>query len=184
MVADPDDAKRALRVLLRAARGTGDAASLIARILALSLPDGAVVAGVWPLPGEPDLVPAWTALAKRGHPILLPETTERGQALRFRRWSPGAPMVSGRFGTLHPTGEAAVPQVVFVPLLAWDTSLARLGYGGGYYDRTLQALQGVRAIGFGFESQRLDRVPVGPYDVRLDAIVTESRVLAGEGVSL
>ena len=181
MVAGADDAKQALRALLRGNRGGGDTAALIARILALRLPAGAAVAGVWPLPGEPDLVPAWTALHRRGHRLLLPQTTPRGQPLRFIGWTPGERLLEGRFGTRHPEGAPSRPDIVFVPLLAWDETRARLGYGGGYYDRTLAALPGVPRIGFGFDSQRLDRVPVGPYDVRLDAIVTETRVLSAEG---
>ena len=88
---------------------------------------------------------------------------------------------------MHPAGPATVPgvmpDVVFVPLLAWDERMARLGYGGGYYDRTLARLPDALAIGFGFDAQKLAEVPVGPYDVLLDAVVTEHGVVTAEGQS-
>lgn len=177
MMTDPDQAKRALRGLLRHARPLGDLIALTDRLLTIDVPPASVIAAVWPLPGEPDLVPAWTALHRRGHAVVLPETTPAGQALVFRRWTPGDAMLAGRFGTRYPPGPVTRPDIVFVPLLAWDATLHRLGYGGGYYDRTLAGLPHARGIGFGFEAQRLDRVPVGPYDVPLDSMVTETRIL-------
>ena len=122
-------------------------------------PPGAVVAGVWPLPGAAD--------------VRLPETTPRGERLRFRRWRPGQAMIQGRWGTSHPGGEEAEPDFVLVPLLAWDDAGRRLGYGGGYYDRTLAALPGRFRLGFALAQQRVDEVPAGPHDVRLDAVATE-----------
>ena len=139
-------------------------------------PPGAAVAGVWPLPGEVDLRLLLLALAGRGHAILLPETTPRGERLRFRRWQPGRAMIQGRWGTSYPDGEEAEPDFVLVPLLAWDHAGRRLGYGGGYYDRTLAALPGRFRLGFALARQRMDEVPAGPHDVRLDAVATERGV--------
>ena len=85
-------------------------------------------------------------------------------------------MVTGRFGTSHPEGEIDVPDLVLVPFLAFDRFGYRLGYGGGYYDRTLAALD-VPAIGFGFAGQQINAVPTGPYDIPLKTIVTECGVL-------
>jgi 5-formyltetrahydrofolate cyclo-ligase len=186
MLTDPDAAKRVLRTVMRAARAaTGhDATDLVAQIRKLALPQAATVAGVWPLPGEPDLVAAWTALHARGHVVVLPETTPRGEALLFRRWEPGGLLRDGRFGTRHPDGPVQVPDIVFVPLLAWDRQLRRLGYGGGYYDRTLAALPEALAIGVGLSVQEVAAVPVGPYDVALDAVVTERGLLTAEGRDL
>ena len=170
------EAKRALRqhVSLLRRPGHGDAA-LIASILAhVRLNGGEIVAGVWPLPGEPDLRPLWHLLHRRGHRILLPQTPPRGEALRFWPWQPGCAMIAGRFGTLHPAdGLPVVPEVMFVPFLAFDREGYRLGYGGGYYDRTLAALPGVRAVGYGFSFQQVDAVPRGPFDLPLSCIVTE-----------
>lgn len=141
-------------------------------------PPGSAVAGFWPLPGEIDLRPLLLALAGRGHPVLLPETTPRGERLRFRLWRPGAALVPGRWGTRHPDGAEAEPDWLLVPLLAWDGAGRRLGYGGGYYDRTLAALPGRFRLGCAFACQRVDEVPVGPQDARLDAVATEEGVCA------
>ena len=117
------------------------------------------------------------ALHARGNPVLLPETPKRGNPLIFRHWHPGAPMIRERFGTLRPEGAVGVPAWLFVPLLAFDRRGRRLGYGGGYYDRTLAALRGAVAIGCAFAAQELDEVPAGDYDARLAAIATERGII-------
>ncbi len=180
----PQDAKCALRALVRDGRRQGDRSALVDAVLALPWPPGAVLAGVWPLPGEPSLVPAWDVLHGRGHRIVLPETTPPGTALVFRSWTPDAVLRPGRFGTLYPDGPVLLPGIVFVPLLAWDRCLNRLGYGGGYYDRTLATLPDAVAVGIGFASQEVAAVPVGPYDVPLDAMVTEHGLVTAEGQNL
>ncbi len=134
------------------------------------------IAAVWPLAEEVDLRPLCHALSEAGRQVLLPETTPKGSPLIFRRWTPSSSMIAGRFGTSHPEGEIEVPDLVLVPFLAFDRSGYRLGYGGGYYDRTLAALN-VPAIGFGFAGQQIDAVPTGPYDIPLKTIVTEYGVL-------
>lgn len=169
--------KAALRQRMRALRATLDPA-LGARLgehvlRGADLPPGAAVAGVWPLPGEIDLRSLWEALHARGHTVLLPQTPGRGKALRFRRWAPGCAMITERFGTQYPDGPEAVPGIIFVPLLAFDRAGNRLGYGGGYYDRTLAALPAARAIGFGYAAQEVPSVPTGPHDRRLGVIFTE-----------
>ena len=140
-------------------------------------PDGAAVAGFWPMPDEIDVRPLLTALHARGHPVLLPETTKRGNPLIFRHWTPGAPMIAERFGTFRPDGPVGVPQVLFMPLVAFDRAGRRLGYGGGYYDRTLAQLPGACAIGCAFAAQELEQVPAEDHDARLDAVVTERGVI-------
>lgn len=171
------EAKAALRAAQRAARVGLDAAACgaaaAAHGLALDLPAWCAVAGTWPLPGELDARPLWHALHARGHKVLLQETPPRGRPLIFRLWHPGAPMVRERFGTLRPEGEVAVPDVIFVPFLAFDRGLFRLGYGGGFYDRTLAALPAARAIGLGFAALRVDKVPVEPHDQPLSLVVTD-----------
>jgi len=136
-----------------------------------------VVAGFWPLAGEIDIRPLLQALLGRGHAIVLPETPRRGSALIFRRWRPGQPLVGGRFSTSHPTGETAIPDIVLVPLLAFDRRGNRLGYGAGYYDRTLRELPLARRIGCAFAAQEVDAVPVEAHDAPLHAIATECGVL-------
>ncbi len=160
----------------------GVGAALAAHMLArCELPSGAVVAGYWPMGDEIDIRPLLVALAGRGHMVVLPETPPRGQPLRFRRWQPGDDMVTERFGTMRPSGEVATPTVLFVPLLAFDAAGRRLGYGGGYYDRTLAALPGARAIGCAYAAQQVELVPAGPHDMRLDAVATECGVVFCKG---
>lgn len=141
------------------------------------IPPRAVVAGFWPLDGEIDIRPLLLALVGRGHPVALPVTPPRGQPLRFARWRPGEALHPGPFGTRHPAGEPLTPDALLVPLLAFDARGGRLGYGGGYYDRTLAALPGHRSIGCAFAAQEVTSVPAGPTDMRLHAVATERGVI-------
>jgi 5-formyltetrahydrofolate cyclo-ligase len=140
-------------------------------------PPGAVVAGFWPLPGEIDIRPLLFRLASAGQPIALPVTPRRGLALTFRRWAPGETLVAGRFGTLHPLGPEIVPEWCLVPLLAFDRAGHRLGYGGGYYDRTLAAYPQIVRLGIAFAAQQMAAVPVGPHDIRLSHVATERGII-------
>lgn len=175
-----DDLKAGLRAdMLAARRGCDPAvgAQLTAHVLAHAAPlPGQAVGGFWPVGQEIDIRPLLHALADRGHPVLLPVTPPRRQSLTFARWRPGDTLVPGRFGTLRPAGEPGTPDVLLVPLLAWDGQGRRLGYGGGYYDRTLADLPGRRTIGCAYAMQRVDRVPAGPHDMPMDAVATETGV--------
>ncbi len=144
------------------------------------LSPGAVVAGFWPLEQEIDLRHLLRELHGRGHPVVLPVTPRRGEALTFRRWRPGDVMLAERFGTMRPVGEPMVPDVLLIPLLAFDAAGWRLGYGGGFYDRTLAGLPGRFRLGCGFAAQQVDAVPIGPYDMKLDAVATEQGVMRFE----
>ena len=178
---DLDEAKRQARARAKAAREGYDPScgtALAAHVLAeLPIPPGAAVSGFWPMPGEIDIRPLLVALHERGHPVLLPATPPRGNPLAFRHWQPEAEMIRERFGTFRPAGVPGVPDVMFVPLLAFDRSGHRLGYGGGYYDRTIAGLPHARAVGCAFAAQEVDKVPAGPHDMRLDAVATERGVI-------
>jgi 5-formyltetrahydrofolate cyclo-ligase len=136
-------------------------------------PPGAIIGGFWPLAGEIDTRFLLQALVTRGHVVALPETTAPGKALVFRKWVPGEDLVKGRFNTLHPAGKIMVPDFVLVPLLAFDASGNRLGYGGGYYDRTLAAMPDAFRLGCAFAAQEFEKLPVEPTDLPLHAVVTE-----------
>lgn len=176
-------AKRALRAaLLERRQAQPDRDRLSARICSALAPllDGArIVALYWPIGAEVDPRPALDALAARGVVTCLPRIVAPAQPLAFHRWRPGDPLLEGRLGTAEPAATAPLvtPDHLVVPLVGFDARLYRLGYGGGYYDRTLAALrrQGrAQAIGVAFACQEVDRVPAGRYDQRLDKIVTET----------
>ena len=178
---DMDFAKQALRARAMAARAGHDpaagGAALAAHVLRdLPPPPGAIVSGFWPLGDEIDVRPLLYALRDRGHEIVLPITPTRGAPLTFGLWSPGDLLIPERFGTMRPTGPERIPTFLLVPLLAFDRTGARLGYGGGFYDRTLPLIPGRIAVGCAFAAQMVDEVPVGPYDIRLDAVATENGV--------
>ncbi|HEY1414087.1 MAG TPA: 5-formyltetrahydrofolate cyclo-ligase, partial [Rhodopila sp.] len=137
----------------------------------------AVVSGFWPMGEEIDLRPLLHALHARGNRVALPVTPRRGEPLTFRGWQPGDVLVPERFGTMRPIGDILVPDMLLIPLLAFDAAGGRLGYGGGFYDRTLPALPNRLRLGCAFAAQQVDAVPVGPYDIRLDAVVTESGII-------
>jgi len=155
---------------------------------AVHLPRGAVVSGYWPLDGELDIRPLLHQIHEQGHPIGLPVVKGKGQPLLFRRWTPGTVLVQGSFKVMTPPEGAPEiePDVLLVPLLAFDHAGYRLGYGGGFYDRTLEkrrhgAHSGgthsghrVLAIGVAYAAQETDSLPRGPFDQRLDWIVTEA----------
>ncbi len=176
-----DDEKASLRErALRMRAGLDPAAGERLALLVLRElrpPPGSVVAGVWPLPGEMDFRPLLHALHGLGHRIVLPETPPRGRPLMFRAWHPGCAMTREPYGTFRTSGGYAVPDMLFVPLLAFDRAGGRLGYGGGYYDRTLAALPDAAAIGFGYADQEVARVPMSAHDQRLPIIVTEKEIM-------
>jgi 5-formyltetrahydrofolate cyclo-ligase len=138
----------------------------------------ATISAYWPMGDELDVKPLLVALAAVGHVLGLPVMVARAQPLIFRRWQPGDVLFEGGFGTSIPGADQPelVPRILIVPLLAFDRGGYRLGYGGGYYDRTLAALRRagvVTAIGVAYAGQEVANVPRGPGDQPLDAIVTE-----------
>jgi 5-formyltetrahydrofolate cyclo-ligase len=184
---DDDDlvaAKRRARMAALAARQGRDPklGARLGQILLATMPPPprAVVSGFWPLDDEIDIRPLLHTLYTRGHHVVLPQTPPLGEALIFRRWTPGATMIRERFGTFYPDGPEEKPDWMLVPLVAFDRTGRRLGYGGGYYDRTLAQLPQAFAIGCGYAAQELDEVPVGDYDARLGAVATEAFVIACE----
>lgn len=156
-------------------------ARLAGHVLAAGLArPGAMVAGFWPLEGEIDVRPLLLALAGRGHIVALPVTPAHGHMLSFHRWRPGAGLIPGRFGTLRPACDPVIPDLLLVPLLAFDRAGHRLGYGAGFYDRTLEALPSSRTVGCAFAAQEIEAVPVEAHDRPLEAIATEDGVILVE----
>lgn len=136
---------------------------------------GRVVAGYLPIRSEADPVPAMAALVTANR-VAVPVVEGPGRPLAFREWHPGCRLVSGPFGVDVPeTGDALVPDYLIVPMLAFDDRLFRLGYGGGFYDRTLAELRpnGAQALGFAYAAQHSPVLPVEGTDMALDAVLTE-----------
>ena len=149
--------------------GQGLAAEILADVLAHHAT--ARLAGYMPMRTEIDPLPA---MARHLGPVGVPVIQGKAQPLRFRAWAPEAAMVAGEFGALIPeTGPWITPEVLIVPLLSFDRRGYRLGYGGGFYDRTLEGLRAagpVLAIGFAFAAQEVAEVPTEPTDQPLNLI--------------
>lgn len=156
-----------------------------------SLGPDQVIAGYWPVDEEADTRALMTALAERGHIVALPKVARAGVPLRFIEWRPGDPLHPGYKGILEPDGAGrdVFPDTILVPLLGFDATGTRLGYGGGFYDRTLGALRKSKrdagkkcqAIGIAYSAQEVDSLPRADHDEPLDWVVTEtgSRALSG-----
>lgn len=133
-----------------------------------------------PIRSEIDPRPAMVALHDLGHRLCLPVIQGEGQALRFRAWHPGCKVINGPFGVAVPASGAWLePDILLCPLVAFDAAFYRMGYGGGYYDRSLQALRAARpvlAIGLGYAAQRSDSLPHDAHDQPLDGVATEHGV--------
>jgi 5-formyltetrahydrofolate cyclo-ligase len=182
---DPlDQQKTAMRESARAVRNAvtpAERAAGAARLAQLPLPFAAAVPGVvggyHPTAREFDCLPLMERLAREGWALALPAVT--GDApLLFHRWRFGEPLLRGQRGIMQPTGgEIVRPALLLIPLLAFDARGYRLGYGGGHYDRTLEALRAeapVLAVGVAFDAQEVAQLPVGPHDQRLDWMLTPS----------
>ncbi len=141
---------------------------------------GVPLSGYMPIRTEIDPLPAMAEASAYG-PVGVPVIQGQGKALRFSRWTPEGALKDGPFGARVPeTDDFFEPEILIVPLVAFDRQGGRLGYGGGFYDRTLQELRGKRAtlaIGFAFDAQEADELPLEQTDQPLSMVVTESRIL-------
>ena len=141
---------------------------------------GVPLAGYMPIRTEINPLPAMAEAAAHG-PVGVPVIEAEGKPLNFSKWEPDGPLRDGPFGAQVPLiDDFFSPEIVIVPLVAFTNAGGRLGYGGGFYDRTLEGLRAARptlAIGFAFEDQRADDLPLEPTDQTLDMIVTEARVI-------
>lgn len=145
----------------------------------VTLTSGQMVAAYWPIRDELDVKPVLTRLMDDGQPVCLPVVVGDGLPLELRLWQPGAALYPSGFGTLAPDELAPTvePDMILMPLLGFDKHGTRLGYGGGYYDRTLTRLtKKPKLVGFAFALQEFDHIPRDSHDVPLDAVVTENGV--------
>jgi 5-formyltetrahydrofolate cyclo-ligase len=150
--------------------------------LALLTPSKTPIALYAALPGELNCFPLLEKLAAENYPTLLPVAGEKATQLTFRLWRPGEKLVAGRHGLREPDSSALAktPKIILAPLLGFDSSGGRLGFGGGYYDATLAHLRAfgpVLAGGLAFSFQKIDKIPLEPHDVKLDFVITEEGLL-------
>ena len=166
-------ARLGLSAAARAAAGRA-----IERALAERFPPGgiALVGGYCPMRGEFDPLPYLARVIAAGAAAALPAVTRPGAPLEYRAWTPATRMAPGRWGTQHPAdGPAVKPAALLIPLVGFDAAGHRLGYGGGFFDRTLAALAPrPLAIGLGFELGRLPVFEPAWHDERMDVIITEA----------
>lgn len=180
-------ALRAKGLAQRAATSTEAAAAfadhLASEGLALArrrLPE--VVSAYFPLPSEPSTLPLLKTLAAAGFKTALPLTGKLGRPLVFRLWRPGEPTVKGKMAIQEPlpTAPEAEPDLLFVPSAAFDRSGHRLGYGAGFYDRTLAGLRAKKpicAVGVAYACQEVSKIPHEAHDERLDYVLTERELI-------
>ncbi len=158
------------------------AEAIAARPFPVAIPSGAIVSGFMPLKSEINPLPLLRKLAEAGARLALPVVAGKGQPLIMRGWAFGAPLASGVWGIKEPVADAPAvdPDILIVPLLAFDRRGYRLGYGSGYYDMTLTALRAtkpVAAVGIAYAAQEVDTVPITPRDARLDLVLTEKETI-------
>ena len=141
--------------------------------------DGLAVSIYWPLRGEPDLRPWMMRVMARGGICAFPVVVERNAPLIFRAWVPPTPMVKGFWDIPVPAdGAEIIPDIIIAPVVGFDSQCYRLGYGGGYFDRTLAALRTLhRVIGVGYSQAQIATIHPLPHDVPMDAIVTDRETL-------
>ena len=184
-----EDAKAALRrealarrdALPRELRAAA-AEAIAARPFPAAIEPGAIVSGFMPMKSEINPIPLMRKLADAGATLALPVVAGKGKPLIMRAWSVGEPLASGVWGIREPKPDApeVVPDILIVPLLAFDRRGHRIGYGAGYYDMTITALRArkpVVAAGIAFAAQEIAEVPITPRDARLDLVLTEREVI-------
>ena len=192
-LADVMAAKAALRraaVARRDALAAADRAvaaeTIAAREFPLTIAPGMIVSGFSPLGKEINPIPLMRRLADKGARLALPVVAGKGKPLIMRAWSFGEPLEAGVWGIREPKPEAAevAPDVLLVPLLAFDRTGQRIGYGAGYYDMTITALRAakpVKAVGVAYAAQEIPAVPVTARDAALDLVLTEREVIDCRG---
>jgi 5-formyltetrahydrofolate cyclo-ligase len=158
---------------------------IAARVFPVAIAAGAIVSGFSPMKSEINPLPLLRKLADAGAQLALPAVAGNGKPLIMRAWNFGEPLAAGVWGIREPTPEApeVAPDILLVPLLAFDRRGHRIGYGAGYYDMTITALRArkpITAVGIAFAAQEIDAVPNTPRDARLDLVLTEKEIVMPE----
>ena len=172
----------ARRTALSEAERSAAAQAIAARGLPFPVRAGDIVAGYSPIRSEIDPIPLMQHLAAQGARLALPVIIARDEPLMFRIWSPSDALVRGSLGIPEPAPEAPplIPDILLVPLAAFDRAGHRIGYGAGHYDRTFAQLHAIKpfiAVGVAFDTQEIEAIPMQPHDVALDYVLTETRTI-------
>jgi 5-formyltetrahydrofolate cyclo-ligase len=170
------------RDALPAAERAKAAETIAGRAFPLAVKPGMILSGFMPLKTEINPLPLLRRLANQGAQLALPAIDGRGKPLIMRAFAFGDELASGQWGIREPKADAAqvAPDILLVPLLAFDRTGHRIGYGAGYYDMTiakLRAMKPVVAVGIAFAAQEIEQVPVTPRDARLDLVLTEREII-------
>ena len=181
------EARKAAKLTRKTAKAAAPDAAMRAKEHFLSSiefgPDD-IVSGYRPIFSELDPSPLLEALHARGIRLCVPVIDGPARPLRFALWTPHTPMIEGAFGAEIPAQlERVEPTIIIAPMLSFDRHGYRLGYGGGFYDRTLEklrALRPTRAYGYAYAAQEVPEVPIEPTDQRLDGVVTEAGLMSGQ----
>lgn len=169
-------ARLAVPAETRAARSEAIAAGVLAEIGA---PEGRIVSAYWPFRGEPDFRPLLAEIVARGGRTALPVVVEKGRPLEFHLWQAGEELGRGVWNIPVPAAHRpCLPDIVIAPVVGYDPACYRLGYGGGFFDRTLAAMaKKPRVIGIGYSAARLSTIYPQMHDIPMDLIVTEAGIL-------
>jgi 5-formyltetrahydrofolate cyclo-ligase len=159
---------------------------IAARAFPVAVAAGTIVSGFSPMKSEINPIPLMRKLADAGARLALPVVAGKGKPLIMRAWKFGEPLAAGVWGIREPKRDApeVAPDILIVPLLAFDRRGHRIGYGAGYYDMTIAALRArkpITAVGIAFAAQEIDAVPNTPGDARLDLVLTEREVIDCRG---
>ena len=163
----------AIPVEVRTAAGEAIAARVLAEIGDV---EGRVVSAYWPFRGEPDLRPLMEEIVRLGGRTALPVVLDKGLPLEFHSWQTGQPLTRGIWGIAVPAEKRpCVPNVVIAPVVGFDHGCYRLGYGGGFFDRTLAAMQArPKVIGVSYSAAKLSTIHPQKHDIPMDLVVTEA----------
>jgi 5-formyltetrahydrofolate cyclo-ligase len=170
------------RDAIPAAERAQAAEAIAARAFPLAVEPGTIVSGFMPLKTEINPLPLMRKLSQHGAQLALPAIAGRGKPLTMRAFAIGDELASGQWGIREPKADApeVAPDILLVPLLAFDRNGHRIGYGAGYYDMTIAKLRAMKpliALGIAFAAQEIEQVPVTPRDARLDLVLTERDVI-------
>jgi len=167
------------RVAHAAAKGAGEAAAGHMLAWLAAQPKLRVISGYMPIHTELDILPTMHELHEKGYSLCVPVIMGKAKSLKFSAWTPDTKMTKGAFGAMVPENSDWLrPDLLLCPMLAFDAKAQRMGYGGGFYDRTIAALAPVRTLGFAYAAQQVAHLPTEPTNMPLEGVITENGLIS------